>query len=73
MRPSIFSQLLRSSSSNSLNIKNDELQNEGPSADYFGETSADFGDSQYDEQTSTALLTQENELAYLRGAKKACL
>ena len=73
MRPSILSQLLTASGGKSLKIKEDALQNEGPSADYFGDTAADFGNSQYDTQTSTALLTQKNELGYLRGERQSKL
>ena len=69
MRPNILKLLAEKQGLSTFDTKSspDDM---GPSADYFGETATDFGNSQYDEQTSTALLTQKNELSYLRGERQ---
>ena len=73
MRPNILSQLAKQkyASEPTLKIESDPLLNEGPSGDYYGDTSPDFGNSKYDTQTSTALLTKQNELNYLRGERQS--
>ena len=75
MRPNILSQLAKQkyASEPTLKIESDPLLNEGPSGDYYGDTSPDFGNSKYDTQTSTALLTKQNELNYLRGERQTRL
>jgi len=70
MRPNILKLLAEKQGLSTFDTKSSP-DDQGPSADYFGETATDFGSSQYDTQTSTALLTQKNELGYLRGERQS--
>ena len=72
MRPDILKLLAKRSGLSTFDIKSSP-DDQGPSADYYGETAADFGQSQYDTPTSTAILTQPGGLDDLRGQRQTNL
>ena len=50
MRPDILKLLAKRSGLSTFDIKSSP-DDQGPSADYYGETASDFGQSQYDTST----------------------
>ena len=72
MRPDILKLLAKRSGLSTFDIKSSP-DDQGPSADYYGETASDFGQSQYDTPTSTAILTQPGGLDNLRGERQTNL
>jgi len=70
MRPNIFKLLAQQEKKSNFDIGNDPTD-QGPSADYFGETATNFGTSQYDNQTTINVLTEHGGLENLRGERQS--